>query len=86
MDEINKTYASVVTFDIGVSPGIIFFAMENFAFEMGLNLIGYQLEYKETDKNDSEKSSSLTQNVNFKLNLLSLNFGLAYYFGAKPHK
>ena len=47
-DEINKSYQESFLFSLGISPGITFFAIENFAFEIQLNnLIGYQLEVKE---------------------------------------
>ena len=70
-------------FGIGLSPGINFFAIENFAFEIQLDVLGYQYERTETVEDTGEVTVSDSHNVNFTLNLLSLNFGLAYYFGAK---
>ncbi len=84
LDEINKTYIDDFTFSAGISPGITFFAMENFAFEVQLqNLIGYELKIRSTEKNEVDTSKTVSNNVNFDINLLSLNIGLAYYFGAK---
>lgn len=86
-DEINKTYTDEFTFTAGISPGITFFAIENFAFEVQLNnLIGYELQVSDKITNDSEESKVTTNNVNFNIDLLSLNLGLAYYFGAKKSK
>ena len=86
-DEINKTYTDEFSFTAGISPGITFFAIENFAFEVQLNnLIGYELQVSQKNTNETEESKVVTHNVNFNIDLLSLNLGLAYYFGAKKQK
>jgi hypothetical protein len=83
-DEINKSYTDEFAFTAGISPGITFFAIENFAFEIQLNnLIGYELQVSNKTTNESEESKVTTHNVNFNIDLLSLNLGLAYYFGSK---
>jgi len=83
-DEISKTYTDEFAFTAGISPGITFFAIENFAFEIQLNnLIGYELQVSNKTTNESEESKVTTHNVNFNIDLLSLNLGLAYYFGSK---
>jgi len=83
-DEITKSYTDEFNFTAGISPGITFFAIENFAFEVQLtNLIGYELNVSNKNTNELEESRVTTHNVNFNINLLALNLGLAYYFGAK---
>jgi hypothetical protein len=83
-DEINKSYTDEFAFTAGISPGITFFAIENFAFEIQLNnLIGYELQVSNKTTNETEESKVTTHNVNFNIDLLSLNLGLAYYFGTK---
>ncbi|WP_456459115.1 hypothetical protein [Reichenbachiella sp.] len=81
IDEINKTYSTDYNFRLGISPGITFFAMENFAFEVQLNLLGYELNVKEKKVDHIEDAREIRQNVDFNINLLSLELGLAYYFG-----
>lgn len=70
-------------FGIGISPGVTFFAIQSFAFEIQLDVLGYEYERNRTTDNEGNEFTSDSHNVNFKLDLLSLNFGLAYYFGAK---
>lgn len=84
-DEINKRYATQYNFGIGISPGITFFAMENFAFEVQLNVLGYNLKVTETITNGTDVSRDVRQNVNFNIDILSLDLGLAYYFGGAKH-
>ncbi|QCK15450.1 hypothetical protein DCC35_12205 [Mangrovivirga cuniculi] len=86
LDEINKIYSTDYNFRLGLSPGITFFVMEAFAFEVQLDVLGYELKIEEKTTNNEDSSRELRQNVDFNINLLSLRFGLAYYFGAKNIK
>lgn len=70
-------------FGIGISPGVTFFAIESFAFEIQLDVLGYEYQRSKTTDEEGNEYVSGTHNVNFQLDLLSINFGLAYYFGAK---
>lgn len=70
-------------FGVGISPGVTFFAIESFAFEIQLDVLGYEYERTNTIDEEGNEFTSDSHNVNFQLDLLSLNFGLAYYFGAK---
>jgi len=81
LDEVQKTYSTIHNLRIGISPGVTFFAMENFAFEVQLDLLGYDLKVNNKTVNDVEQSQEIRQNVNFKIDILSLELGLAYYFG-----
>ncbi len=83
-DEVTKRYSDTFVFTLGISPGITFFAVENFAFEIQLNnLLGYEYARKNTTTDDIEESVTVTNNVNFRIDLLSLRLGLAYYFNKK---
>lgn len=83
LDEIEKSYTTEYGFGIGLSPGVTFFAMENFAFEIQINVLGYDLSVKETTRNGTDVSRDVRQNVNFSIDLLSLDLGLSYYFNRK---
>jgi len=82
LDEVTKTYTTIYNFGIGVTPGITFFAMENFAVEVGLNVFGYNLSISDIETNGTDQSQVVRQKLNLSLDLLSLELGLAYYFGA----
>lgn len=86
-DEITKVNSEEFIFNAGISPGVIFFAIENFSFEIQLNnLIGYTYKQRRSTTNDMEETKVVTNNVNFNVNLLSLRLGLAYYFGTKKQR
>ncbi|WP_027136700.1 hypothetical protein [Gaetbulibacter saemankumensis] len=86
MDEITKKYETDYKFRIGLSPGVTFFAMENFALEVGIDVLGYELNTAQTTINDTEKSRETRNNIDFEINILSLQLGLAYYIGAEKSK
>jgi len=78
-DEIQKSFTENYNLRAGLSPGISFFAMENFALEVQLDVLGYELNVENKTINDVKKSRDVRQNVDFKLNILSVKVGLAYY-------
>ena len=80
LDEIEKIYTENYNLRLGISPGVTFFAMENFALEVQLDVLGYELNVENKTKNEEEESHDVRHNVDFKMNLLSLKVGLAYYF------
>ena len=79
-DEIDKTYAENFNFRAGISPGVIFFAMENFALEIQLDVLGYELNTSTKTTNGADESNTTRQNVDFNIDLFSLKLGLSYYF------
>ena len=82
LDEIEKIYSDEFNLRLGISPGITFFVIENFAFEVQLDVLGYELNVKNRKINDIEESRIVTNNVDFNINILTMKLGLAYYFGA----
>ena len=82
LDEVEKIYSDEFNLRVGISPGITFFVIENFAFEVQLDVLGYELKVKNREINDIEESRIVTNNVDFNINILTMKLGLAYYFGA----
>ena len=80
LDEIEKSYSENYNLRVGISPGVTFFAMENFALEVQVDVLGYELNVENKTRNDIDESRDVRHNVDFKMNLLSLKVGLAYYF------
>ena len=83
IDQIDKTKTDAYFLSIGLSPGIVIFAVENFALEVGLDLIGYTHSVTDQLKNDVDDSRQIDNILSFKINLLSLNLGVSYYFKSK---
>ena len=86
LDEISKSFSTQFNFGIGISPGITFFAMENFAFELQLNVLGYTYQLTKTKTDGQDDARDERNNVNFSIDILSLDIGLAYYIGSGKQK
>jgi len=83
LDEIEKLYSDSFHFRAGISPGVTFFAIESFAFEVQLNVLGYDLMVTQQTKNEEIESREIEQKIDANIDLLSLQLGIAYNFGSK---
>jgi hypothetical protein len=83
IDEVTTRFIEGFHFRAGVSPGVTFFAIESFAFEVQLNLLGYDLQVNQQTENGGNKSRTIDQSLDGNVNILTLQLGLAYYFGSK---
>ena len=86
LDEVEKVFEDEFNLRVGISPGITFFAIENFAFEVQLDVLGYELNVKNREINGVEQSKDVRNNIDFNIDILSLKLGLAYYFGANKKR
>jgi len=72
---------------VGIKPDVTFFVMENFALEIGLEVLGYNYSSTTTTYNDDTPEQTYSSNsVNFDLSLSTLQLSLAYYIGVKKDK
>lgn len=81
-DNVDKIEGDFLEIDLGVSPGVVLFFTRNWAFETRVNIAGLSTRIEEEITNDDEsKRTRIEQtNIDFKLNLLELNLGVAFYF------
>jgi hypothetical protein len=70
-NNITSTYKSD-GFRAGINPGISYFVSNHFAIEANFGLLNF------TSNNPDSNGGPTTNNINFGLNLSSLNFGLIY--------
>jgi hypothetical protein len=73
------TYETSKSASIGVCPGMVAFVNNRFAVEFNVGMLG--LNYTHTDQTHNQVytgSRKLTQ-INFKVNILAIGFGVAYY-------
>jgi hypothetical protein len=77
--EISRGKAQTYSFSLGLTPGINFFIADGWAFEASIELLGLETSITEGDINGVE-SRELSNNVNFRINLLELKLGVTKYF------
>lgn len=74
-------------FGIGIKPGVTFFVLENFALEIGLEILGYNYSSLRTNyDNETPEEKYASHAIDFNLSLSTLQLSLSYYIGAKKKK
>ena len=76
---INGTYAQSYSVGLNVCPGFVAFASEKLAVELSVNMLGLNLSHTKQIHNQIYTGEADATSLNFKINVLSLGFGL-YYF------
>ncbi|MFI3305594.1 MAG: hypothetical protein R3Y68_03665 [Rikenellaceae bacterium] len=74
------TFSKGYSVGLGVVPGIVAFATNNVAFEITVGMLGVGYSYTEQIHNQVYVGEVESTNLSFKLNLLSIGLGVAFYF------
>ncbi len=67
-------------------PGISIFAQDNVAVEVAIGLLGINYNRREQIVNQVDHSIMQTSGANFRINPLSIEIGMSFYFYTGPHK
>lgn len=73
------TYQDIYNFELGLVPGIAAFITNEVAFEISVGLLGFNYQKVVQLTNQVERSEMENSGANFKVNLLSIGFGLSFY-------
>ena len=84
-NDTETSTADLIRFGFGINPGITYFAVNNIAFEAGVNLIGYEYSSEKGVDPDGVESRKESHDVNFSVNLLTINLGISYFFNTKTN-
>lgn len=76
---VSGTFARSYSVGLGVVPGIVAFATDNVAFEISVAMMGVGYSHTEQVHNQVYLGEFDSSNVNFKINLLSVGLGVAFY-------
>ncbi|WP_212668321.1 hypothetical protein, partial [Fibrobacter sp. UWB1] len=79
-EEMSKTKNHGWTFNFGINPGLSIMVLDRLAFETSVGLLGLSSSFMEIEENGESRSEVLYNIVNFKINLLALDFSLVYFF------
>lgn len=77
--EISRRKMQTYSISLGLTPGINFFIAKGWAFEASVALFGLKSEISRGDI-DGVESKEMTNDVDFKINLLELKLGVTKYF------
>lgn len=73
------TYEESLSLRLGLNPGLIAFVNDHLAVEVNVGMLGLQYNSIDQVHNQVYKGSREATQINFKVNVFSIGFGLAYY-------
>ena len=73
------TYSQGFGASLALQPGIVAFVTNNTALELSIGVFGIGYERTKQTKNQIETGIVESSNMNFKVNLLSIGFGVSFY-------
>lgn len=79
-EDVDRTRNYGWTFEFGLNPGLCIMVLDRFAFETSVGLLGLSSNVMQVEENGESKSQVVYNIVNFKINLLALDFSLVYFF------
>ena len=79
-EDMSKTKNHGWTFKLGINPGLSIMVLDRLAFETSVGLLGLSSSIIDIEENGESHSKILYNIVNFKINLLALDFSLVYFF------
>jgi hypothetical protein len=77
--DISGAYERNFSFDIGLAPGLIAFLNNYSALEVNVGVLGFSYTGTKQINNQIYESHRKTKYANFKINLLSITFGMSFY-------
>ena len=80
------TYQDIYQFEVGLVPGLSAFVTNEVALEVSVGLLGFNYQKVEQVTNQVERSEMERNGVNFRINLLAINFGLSFYIPTGDHR
>lgn len=78
-ENVKGSYDKITSFGINLCPGLMAFATDNLAVEFSVNMLGLNMDHVDQTHNQIYHGNRKTTSVNFKINILSIGFGLYYY-------
>ncbi len=76
---VKGTYSQTSSIGLNICPGMMAFATERLAIEFSVNMLGLQFSRTAQVHNQVFTGNMKSTSVNFKVNILSIGFGLYYY-------
>ncbi|MDE6382727.1 MAG: hypothetical protein K2J17_06900 [Paramuribaculum sp.] len=76
---IEGTYEKNFNLNIGLTPGFVMFLNNYSAIEVNIGVLGFGYNYTRAVTNQVQVAHRKSKHANFKINLFSVQFGMAFY-------
>lgn len=78
-DDVTGTYERSFDLDVGLAPGMIMFLNNYSAIEVNVGVLGFSYTNTKSTTDQVYVARRNNQSANFKINLFSITFGVAFY-------
>lgn len=78
-NDLTGTYSRTFTLGIGLTPGMVMFLNNYSAIEVNIGVLGFNYTRIRSTTDQIYDASMKTKSANFKINLFSVSFGVAFY-------
>ncbi len=78
-DDYTGTYQRTFNFDIGLAPGVMMFLTNYSALEVNVGVLGFGYTHTKMTTDQIYVANMKSKSANFKVNLFSITFGVAFY-------
>lgn len=78
-EELTGNYESNFTLKVGLSPGMAVFLNDYSALEVNVGVLGFKYTHTKQLNDRIYESNRKTKSANFRINLFSITFGVAFY-------
>lgn len=78
-DELTGTYERNFNLNIGLTPGIIMFLSNYSAIEVSIGVLGFNYTHTHSISDQIYQAERNRKSANFRINLFSVQFGVAFY-------
>lgn len=78
-DDLTGTFEKNFQTSVGLSPGVIMFLSNYSAIEVNVGVLGFGYTHTKATTDHVYVSNRKTNSANFKVNLFSISFGVAFY-------
>lgn len=77
--DLTGTYEENFNFNVGLAPGLALFLTNYSAMEVNVGVLGFNYNHTRSVRDQIYVSSRTSKTANFKINLFSVTFGVAFY-------
>ncbi len=77
--ELSGSFSRSYSLDIGLAPGMIMFLNNYSAIEVNVGVLGFSYDHTKSITDQIYVANANTRSANFKINLFSITFGVAFY-------
>lgn len=78
-EDLTGTYSRNFNLNVGLAPGLVMFLNNYSAIEVSVGLLGFSYAHTKSTTDQVYVANTDSKQANFKINLLSISFGVAFY-------